>query len=142
MESKKLLTLEQAHEEIESWLDYKKISAQKRKSFEDQIETLQEAICEGSLVLEKGGEGESDSFKFVQALKFPFGKEEIIKELTYRSRIGVATIHLHLKDVKSTDADGRLLAHIAALTSQNKELLKKMDTVDYTTASAIAMFFI
>ncbi len=141
MQSQKI-TLEKASEEVESWLDYKKISAQKRKSFEEQIEILQEAICEGSLVLQKGGEDEADSFKFVQTLKFPFGKDVTISELTYRSRIGVATVHLHLKDVKSTDADGRLLAHVAALTSQNRELLKKMDTADYTTASAIAMFFI
>lgn len=139
MQSQKI-TLEAANEEIESWLDFKKISAQKRKSLSDQIETLIEAMCDGSLVLEKGDE--SESFVFTQSLKFPFGKDEKITELKFKSRMGIATIHLHLKDVKSTDADGRLLAHVAALTSQNKEILKNMDTVDYSTSSAIAMFFI
>jgi hypothetical protein len=54
----------------------------------------------------------------------------------------MATIHLHMKDVKSTDADGRLLAHVAALTGKNKEIINKMDSSDYAIASAIAMFFL
>jgi DNA recombination-dependent growth factor C len=134
-ENTNLLNLEQASEEIEKWLDSKKILQQRRKDLEAQIELLTSAIMAGSLVLGEGNE-------FKQILSFSFGKDVTISELTYKHRMQMATIHLHMKDVKSTDADGRLLAHVAALTGKNKEIINKMDSSDYAIASAIAMFFL
>lgn len=129
-----VVSLEQATKEVTDWLDYKKVSSTKRDERKPQIETLIGAICEGSLTL--------NDYKFRQKLKVPFGKDVIFEELEYLPRIPIDVIAMHLRSVKSDDPDGRLLAHVAALTTQARAVLGKMDTEDYATAQAIAYFFL
>ena len=81
----------------------------------------------------------------MQELKFPIedkGGSTAFKTLEYKPRLNMASIHLHLQGVKSADADGRVCAYVAALTSKPKELIKKLDTEDYGIAQAIAIFFL
>lgn len=134
-DEKNALNLEDASREIENWLDSKKITQQRRKDLESQIELLVSAMMQGSLSINP------ETNEFIQKLSFEFGKDVKFNELTFKHRMQMATIHLHMKDVKATDADGRLLAHISALTGKNKEIINKMDTSDYAISSAIAMFF-
>lgn len=131
---KNVVTVEVATAEVEAWMDFKKISAQKRETRKEQTETIIGAIVEGSLILEEN--------KFTQILKEPFGVDVKFEKLEYKSRIPIDLVHMHLKNVKSDDPDGRLLAHVAALTQKPKDVLKKMDTEDYATAQAIAYFFL
>lgn len=130
------VSIEIAIKEVTEWLDYKKVSESKRIERKKEIETLASAISEGSLVLNK------DDKTFLQHLKLPFGKDDSVKELNYKSRIPIDLIHMRLRNVKSDDADGRLLCHVSALTGQSLELLRKMDTEDYALAQAIAYFFL
>lgn len=126
---------ELAQQEIESWLDFKKINEKKREAQKEQIETLIDAVADGSLTL-------SPDKKLIQVLKFPTEGEMPVTKMEYAPRLKVSTIHEKLQGVKSTDADGRICAYIAALTNNPKNVVKAMDTEDYGVAQAVAIFFL
>jgi hypothetical protein len=121
--------------EVTSWLDYKKVNEKKRETYKESIDTLVDSVVDGSLSL-------SDDKVFVHTLKFPIGKEVSIPALEYKPRLQLAAVHSQLKNVKGDDADGRIVAYVAALTGQPKEVIKNLDTEDYSTAQAIAIFFL
>jgi hypothetical protein len=127
---------ETAEAEINSWLDFKKISEKKRTNYKENIESLVDAVCEGILSVNPEGK------ELVQILNFPIGEEMKVNKLEYKPRLTVGAVQSHLNGVKATDADGRIIAYIAALTSQPKELIKKMDTEDNGLAQSIAVFFL
>ncbi len=129
------VSLDVAEEEINKWLDCKRVNAKKRESYEDYIETLINAIADGFLTL-------SEDNALVQKLRFPLENESPLSELSYKPRLKVSTIHTHLNGVKSSDADGRICAYVAALTSKPKDVIKGLDTEDYSIAQAIAAFFL
>lgn len=125
---------ETAKKEVESWLDEKKVSAKKRETHKENIENLIDSICDGTLVLEKG--------EFVQKLNFPVpGEAQEITTLRFKQRVNVETVQMHMQGVKPTDNYGMISAYIAALTTQPKGVIKKLDTEDYTIAYGIAIFF-
>jgi hypothetical protein len=126
---------EMASEEVNSWLDAKKISSKKREVQADTIETLIDAVMEGHLTLK-------EDKSFDMALKFPLEGEQPLNVLNFKSRIKTETVARHLQGVKPSDVDGRLLAYVAALTSQTKALIGKLDTEDQSLAQAIAVFFV
>lgn len=125
---------EVATEEVNSWLDYKKISDKKRIAQKDQIDSLVDAVCDGTLTLK------ADK-TFVQELKFTEGENAILK-LEFKPRLKMSVIHSHLQGVKSSDADGRIGAYIAALTNMPKSVIGTMDTEDFGVAQSIALFFL
>lgn len=129
-----LVSREQAIEEVNSWLDYKKISPEKREMQKDQIETLVGAICEGVLSLK-------EDHTFVHELKHPTEGEMKITKFEYKPRLRIAAVHSHLENSKPTP-DARVVAYIAALTSQNKGVVGLLDTEDYGIAQSIAIFFL
>lgn len=131
------VTIEIATADVNKWLDNKKISQKKRDVQKDQIDVLIDSIVEGFLILNEDG-------SFTQTLKFPVDGEANLglKELNYKPRIGVGEVHMHLQNFKSSDADGRILAYVLALTKKAKEIVRKMDSEDYSVAQAIAVFFI
>lgn len=127
-----------AQAEIEKWLDYKKIRQTKRDANKENIDSLISAMNEGILIL-------NPDMSFTQKLSFAITDKEgksALSQLEYKPRINISLLHLHLQGVKRDDADGRLVAHITALTSQAKELIKKLDTEDYSVAMSIAVFFV
>jgi hypothetical protein len=130
------INFEQAEAEVKIWLDYKKVGDKKREANKDSIESLIEAVCEGNLTLDL------ETKVFTQHLKFPTEGEMPMSSLEYKPRIKIQTVHHHLQDVKVTDMDGRILAHVAALTSKPKALIKSLETEDYSIAMAIAVFFV
>ena len=125
-----------AAQEIESWLDYKKINARKRESYQDQIDTLIDGVCDGALVLN------ADTHVLTHNLKFPLEAEVNTSSLDYTPRVKMKAIHHNMQGVKSGDADGRVCAYIATLAGKPKELIKAMDTEDYSIAQAVAIFFL
>lgn len=124
-----------AKKEVDKWLDYKRVSDKKRETYEDNIETLTDAIAAGDLILD-------ENHSLIQKLVFPIKSEQPVNELEYKARLKVSTVHTHLNGVKSTDADGRICAYVAALTSKPKDVIKGLDTEDYSIAQAIAVFFL
>lgn len=126
---------DQALKEINEWLEFKKIGDKKREDASEQIEVLVNAIVEGVLTI-------TDEKKIVHALKFPLDGELLISKLEYKPRLRVADIHTHMNGVKGSDADGRVRAYVTALTSQPQNIIKALDTEDYSIAQSVAVFFL
>lgn len=131
-----VVSREIAQQEIDKWLDFKKVSPKKRETNKDSIEALVDAIIEGTLVLK------DETKVLVHTLRFPTEGEDPIKVLEYKPRLKMDAVHAHLNSVKSSDADGRVAAYIAALTTKSKTVVKAMDTEDYSIAQSIAIFFL
>ena len=72
----------------------------------------------------------------------PLEDEKPLNEITYKSRLNQRMLEPHLRGVKADDGDGRVLAYLAALTSQPKGILKALDTADKRICNAIVLFFI
>ncbi len=126
-----------AEAEVGKWLDYKRKSAGHRAKFANSIESLVDAVCEGDLVI-------NEDFTIKQILREPIQDKEgnpVVKELVFKARIKTETVQSHCQGVKSDDGDGRINAHIAALTSNPKELIKKMDYDDYNISAIIITVF-
>lgn len=129
-----LVSDEQAREEIEAWLDYKKIDDSQREDQESTIKALISYVKSGHLVL-------NEDKTFTHNLKFEL-ESAGIKELTYKARITEREITQKLHGVKADDGDGRLAAHIAALTGQVIGIVRALDKEDFKIARSIALFFV
>jgi len=133
-----LLPREKAEADFQQWLDLKKISDTKRRESESSANTIIEALMNGGLVLGEDG-------VLTQKLKFPIEDNKgnpTYSTLEFKPRVKVENIHAHLQGVKSADADGRVAAMIAAVTSKSKAIVLKMDTEDYSIGQAIVVFFL
>lgn len=132
------LTKELATEEVQKWLDHKKVSESKRAASAGSVEALIEAFMSGVLIL-------NTDFTITHKLNFPIkDKDEKIAlaEIIYKPRVKMETIHSHFQGVKAADADGRVAAMCAAVSGQNKALILKQDTEDYSIGQAIVVFFL
>lgn len=125
-----------ATQEIESWLDYKKVNSRKRESYQEQIDTLIDGVCDGALTLNP------DTHALTHHLKFPLEAEVTTTSLDYAPRIKMKAVHQNMQGTKAGDADGRVCAYIATLTGKPKDVIKAMDTEDYSIAQAVAIFFL
>ena len=134
MENGKKVSPQVAMQEVERWLDLKRIKASKRESNADTIEGLAESFEDGTLTLDDKG-------SITMNLTFGIGENESIKQLKFKPRISVGEIHQSLKGIKGTDADARIIAYMAALTGQMPAVIRKLDTTDHGIASGIVVFF-
>lgn len=135
----KAVSMDVAQEEVNKWLDYKKVGDKQRESQQDMIDLLQDAICEGLLTLDP------EKYFFHQTLKLPIQDDngnDILSEIKYRPRINEHQLTPFLKGVKATDIKGMITAYVAALSSQNNGMIKRLDTEDRRIADAIAIFFL
>lgn len=130
-----LVDKETATNEIESWLDYKKVGQKKRESAKESIETLIDAVQEGILVV-------NEDKTITHKLKFPLEGESSITELIYKPRINSSLVQMHMQGVKSADTLGTYHAYGAALATKPKEVIKKLDTEDLSIVQNIALFFL
>ncbi len=124
---------EKATGEINGWLDKKKVYDSTREAQKDSIDLLIEAMMEGDLVLDE------KTNQFTHNLLFPLDE---IKQMTYKARLNDKMLRPHLQGVKSNDAEGRLSAFTAALTSQPKAIIESLDSADKKIMMAIAVFFL
>lgn len=124
-----------ALQEVEKWLEFKKIGDSKREKQKESIEALIENFSDGVLILK-------EDMTIVHTLKFPLDGEMPLKTLEYKPRIKTETVQLHLQGIKPADIDGRLSAFAAALTSKPKAIINKLDTEDTAIAQSIAIFFL
>ncbi|KKN59925.1 hypothetical protein LCGC14_0536750 [marine sediment metagenome] len=132
---KQKIPLEKAIEEIDGWLDRKKIFPSAREEYRDQIDTLAEAISLGFLSLNDKGE-------FKQELSFPLKEELAVTHLEYKARLNGRMLEPHLKGIKAGDGDARIVAYLACLTGQAKGIIKALDTADRKITNSIVIFFI
>jgi hypothetical protein len=130
-----VITKDVATAEVNKWLDFKGVNERKRASFSDSIESLSDSIQDGVLVVD-------DKCNIIQTLIHPIWDVEKIKTLTYMPRINVGKLKQNMTGVKSLDADGRIVAYVAALTGQTKAMIEKLDSEDYSVSQSIAVFFL
>jgi hypothetical protein len=94
------------------------------------------AIREGVLVL-------NEDKTFTHNLSLPISSGDTpIASLTYKPRLTVGAVHAAMQGVKADNADGRILAYVAALSGQPKGVIAHIDTEDYGVCQAIAIFFL
>jgi hypothetical protein len=129
------ISREIAEKEVLTWLDFKKVSEKKREGYKDAIETLNDAVCEGKMIVEA-----DHSLK--QILLWPTEGESPMKELTYKPRLKVHEIHSKLDQVKGTSGDARIMAYVSALTTVPMAVIKQLDSEDYNVAQSVAIFFL
>lgn len=126
---------EVAEQEVQKWLDSKKVFDSTIEENQDSIKILTEAIMQGTLTL-------NDDFSFTHKLLFPLGDgETMVGELKYKHRINEKETQKYLKGVSAKDGDGRLNATIAALCNTARGIIEGLDTMDKKISNAIAIFF-
>ena len=134
----KTVSLSVAREEVEHWLDHKKVRPKTRETNQENIDEIAELISEGILSYDK------ESCKITHRLQFPIKKEgggNVLEQLVYQPRIRLKDVRPHLKGVKSDDTDGRVLAYYAAVTNEAKPMLENLDPADYGIGNNIIIFF-
>lgn len=128
---------ETAEQEIESWLDAKKIFPSTREDSKDAIETLIEAVMYGVLTYNK-----DEQHKLTHQLQFPLGEEGLtVATFEYKHRINDKILQKYMKGVSGKDGDARINATLAALTGQPRGIIEGLDTIDKKVANAIVVFF-
>lgn len=126
---------DKAAEDVEKWLDYKKLSKAKREQKEDSINKLIDYVSDGVLRI-----GEDCVIK--QQLLFPVGANSAIKELEYQPRINIGRLQINLKGVDVImDMTGYNFAYGATLTGQPKAVIAELDSEDYSVMQSIIPFF-
>ncbi len=131
------VTREVAEQDVNRWLDYRRVREKKRKDNESGIDELIELVEEGVLSID---EDCSITFNLGQPLKNESGSIAL-SELVFKPRLKQHEVTAHLKGA-GTDVDARVLAYIAAATGKAKGILGKLDVSDYNIAQSIALFFL
>lgn len=126
------MDLKSATEEINKWLDSKRIRESRREAREQQIQDLISAVQEGIITYNP------DTHELNHNLVFP---QDGVEMVTYKHRVSPKDVERYLKGVAANDADGRLRAWICALTNQPVNIIRNMDTEDYTISTSVALFF-
>lgn len=129
----KAIPRDKAVEELEKWLEAKKISGNKRRSNEDMEEELVDAIEDGYLIL-------NDDNTWTQKLKFPIDNANV-SELKHAFRINIGVLNTKLRGTKIDDIAKRVQIYVSVLTDQPNAIIGSLDTVDYSIASTIATYF-
>lgn len=128
-----LVNMDTAREEINAWLDEKKVRESKREKFKEHIETLALAVSDGLLTRKE------ETNELVQKLQFPVGT---LNELVFKPRLNNEMLRPFLKNIAHDDASARLNAYVSALTTQTTGLISKIDTEDIDISQTIAVFFL
>ena len=133
-ENKKVISYDQAKNEIRAWLDEKKVSQKKREALASMTDNLIDAVQDGILV-------RNDDNTLTQ--KLVFGNEDSsFNQLTYKARISAADLQPHKRIVKGDSFDDNILRTILALTGQPIGIINGLDTsTDKALADSIAVFF-
>lgn len=125
--------LEVAQNDIQRWLDAKRIPEKKRATMAAMIENMVDAVVNGQLTVDDDG-------TLVQILQFP---ESGVDKLTYKLRISSHDLEGPKRLVKGETLDDNLLRILMALTGAPVNTLRKLDlSVDKPLADSIATFFL
>jgi hypothetical protein len=129
-----VVSKEIAIQDVNRWLDYKRVRASKREDYKQHIDSLVAAIQDGLLTVE-------EDHTITQHLLFEIG-EGGTKELKFKPRLTQEQLNPYISKLASGSADERLRAYICALTGQAVGIISKLDTEDNTISQSIAVFFL
>ena len=135
---KEVVSKDQATEEINGWLEWRKQTPTQIEAHADSIATLIEGVQYGMLTLKDNC--------FTQNLLFPAGKDGCLTELQYESRVNSKMLEPYMKGVKPNDGDARLLSYLECMTAKTplaaREILKTLDPADTRFSNSIVVFFL
>lgn len=131
------IPFDKALDEVNKWLDHKALPISKREVHKDNIDSLANAISDGYVTIKEDKKLEHTLLK---PIKNDDG-EVTVTTLEYKSDLNTLEIDPWIKGIKSDDVFGLLIGHICALTLRNKNIIKRLDTVDLSLARTIAGFF-
>ena len=129
---------EVAKQEVEKWLEFKKLDQEDVDEIDDRKASLSRAIQKGYLSLDK-------ECNFIQTLKFPIKSdsgEMMLDKLTYKPRLTMSDVEKRTKGLDMKNTFVVIRAYVSALTDVNSGLISKMDSSDNKIAQAIAIFFL
>jgi len=129
------ISYEIAQQEVNKWLDARRVSVSKRESQEAAISSLIEAVMYGNIVIDENNQ-------ITQTLTYPIGENDSFTKLTYKTRITQGEVSTRISALKNSDSLSVISAYVSALTTQPLSLLQKLDTTDYSLCQTIAVFFI
>lgn len=138
MAKEKLITPEQAKQEIDKWLDFVGFDTDEiDESSEASIKKISQRICDGSLVI-------NEDMTMTYQLAEPIGSDgKQIKELKINNRVTRRMVLPHLENVNAKNSDMRILAYLAALTGlPSKMLLADINNKDQKILDSIVVFFV
>lgn len=130
-----MIDAEKAREEVEQWLDLRKVKPREREQKAEDIETLIEAVRYGEIAIQEDG-------TLLQELTEEVPGSTPTTSLTYKKRLNVALLRQEQKGVKATDSQGLMLSYLATLTGKPKGLLEKLAYQDYKLGTTIVGLFI
>ena len=138
LEKTAAVSKEIADQEVEKWLDFKKIDQDDIKDIDDQKTPLSLAIQKGYLSLDS-------DMVFHHKLKFPIEDVDgniVLDKISYKPRLKMWEIESKTKGVDMKNTFALIRAYMCALTDLNSGMLKKLDSSDNKIAQGIALFFL
>jgi len=126
------IPFETASQEIENWLNSKKIPQKRQQKQAVSVEALTDLIQEGTLIVNED---------FTLTLKLNFPENIKMNELVFKHRISEFELAPNRKLVNSNDPQSGLVATAATLTNQLPTLIQKLDSIDLENVNHIAVFF-
>lgn len=131
------ISKEVAEADINRWLDELETDDDTRKANQTFTDVLVKAVCKGYLTVTEKNE-------LVQKIKYPAeGADSPVTELKYKNRLNVNAVYKYTKAMDATDADGRVHAHVAALTGYPLGVVRGLEMRhDFKIAQAIVVFFL
>lgn len=124
-----------AEKEVYAWLDMQGITEKQRELFVSSIERIIDAVQNGYVTINP------ETNSITQKLKFPFGKEIKITELTYKPQITVQDVMDAKRLLDPEDVMSTTFAHLSAATGELCVSLFKMNNKDFKLCDAIILFF-
>lgn len=120
---------QQAEKEINEWFDFARVRASVRKAKSHSFEILVESVMDGSIVINPD---KTITLILIDPL-------EGTKEVVFTPRYKVEDLFSIAKTVEVPD--GGVLSVLAAMSKKPTGVFLKFSNVDYSIASAIAVFF-
>lgn len=127
------VSLEIATKEVNSWLEFKKVKQNKIEAYKESIKSLASYIADGTLTLDP------TTFVFTQKLDFPVGNESQVKTLEFQPRLKTETRSIN---IAGAEGETIYIGIVAALTGKPKNIIKTLDTEDFSVAQSIGVFFV
>lgn len=126
--------------EVENWLKSRNLPERKIASDEVRplIEKIADAISFGDVVIQEDG---SVLQKLVEPITSKDG-DVVLKELVFKPRLKYGDVRKSMQGMKTTDADGRMMAYLAASTGQPSAYFDKLEVSDFGVSTAIISFFL
>lgn len=125
-----------AEKEVNDWLTRIDFSEGQRKDFEANINIMVNAVQNGTVSIDP------KTNDVTQKLKRPFGKEEKITQLKFKTDISVSEINQYKKGIDHDSDNRNTIAYICASTGNLASIIEQMNARDFNVSTAIVLFFV